>query len=84
MRERDRQVIDPCAPPIVTAEDRANDFTVLFRDATKTRIAEKVSVDVFFGVAFGYFYSFHCIPKRRGPIVIVDGELSGGDRGHIV
>src|SRR5438045_1339697 len=84
MRGRDGQMIDPGAPAIVAAKDRADDPAVLFRDTTKTWIAEKVSTDVFFGVALGYFYSFHFIPKRRGSIVIVDGKLPGDDRRHTI
>jgi hypothetical protein len=83
MRWRDRQVINQAAAAIVSAKHGADDRAVFVRNAAKAWVAQEVSADFLFGIAFGYFHPFHHIPKRHRLIIIIDDEFPGVDRRHI-
>lgn len=83
MRGRYRQVIDEAAPAIVAAENRTHDRRVLFRDATKTWVAQEISAYLLFRIALSDFDSFDEVPKCRDLVVVIDDKFPGSNRRHI-
>ncbi len=83
VRRRHRQMVDQAPATVVPAEHRSHDSPVLFRDATKAWIAQKVSAYFLFRIALGYLYSFNQVPKRHRLLVVIEDKFPGADGSHI-
>lgn len=77
------QVIKQATAAIVPAEHRADEHPVLFRDATKTWITQKVSTYFLFGIALGYLNALYQVPERHRLVIVVNDEFPGADHGRI-
>jgi hypothetical protein len=79
MRWRYGEMINQPPPAIVSAEHRAHDCPVLFRDAAKAWITQEVSAYFLLRISLGYFNTFGQIPEGHRLLIIVDDEFPGVD-----
>ena len=72
------QMMQIAAPPIMPAQNRADNFIAADRHATQVRIAIQKRSDVFAAVRFVQAHAFRVLPKPPHAIVVGDGQGTNG------